>query len=224
MQTKLIAITKPDEAIGTPLTAEELIVYIARVSNPANQHNMETGWKLIRYLIKHKHWSPFEHISCTFEIKTSRAIAAQILRHRSFTFQEFSQRYAQVATLETLEWRKQGKTNRQVGDEPVSLDPALNVEIDELQERSLQLYEKLIANGVAKECARMILPLNTETTIYMTGTLRSWIHYIDLRSTEGTQKEHRSIALDIKKGLEVKFPETFKALNDLAVNAVNSHP
>ena len=215
MQTTLIAITKPLNTLGTPLTPEEFIVYIARVSNPANQFNTETGWKLIRYLIKHKHWSPFEHVSCTFEIKTSRAIAAQILRHRSFTFQEFSQRYAQATDLEPIEWRKQGKTNRQVGDEAITLPSHLQYAVEEAQRNTKALYDQLIREGIAKESARMILPLSTQTTIYMSGTLRSWIHYLDLRCAEGTQKEHRSIALDIKKGLEEVFPETFKALTEL---------
>jgi len=222
MQTKLIAITQPFIKIKPDslhdMTAEQFIVYIARVSNPANQFNTETGYKLIRYLIKHKHWSPFEHVNCTFEIKTSRAIAAQILRHRSFTFQEFSQRYAEATQLETPEWRMQGKTNRQVGDEPVKLSPELQEIIDVAQSASMAAYNALIEKGIAKECARMILPLNTQTTIYMSGTLRSWIHYIDLRCTEGTQKEHREIALNIKKGLEEVFPETFKAINELNVN------
>lgn len=228
MQTKLIAITQPfikyvpegfknlHPADGFhDMTPEQFIVYIARVSNPSNQMNVETGHKLLRYLIKHKHWSPYEHVSATFEIKTSRAIAAQILRHRSFTFQEFSQRYAQATSLEPLEWRKQGKTNRQVGDEPVAIDSDLVSEISKHQAVGLELYDKLIKDGVAKETARMILPLNTQTTIYMSGTIRSWIHYLDLRCAEETQKEHREIALDIKKGLEGLFPETFKAINEI---------
>ena len=215
MQTTLIAVTKPLNTLGTPLTPEEFIVYIARVSNPANQFNTETGHKLIRYLIKHKHWSPFEHVSCTFVIKTSRAIAAQILRHRSFTFQEFSQRYAQATELEPIQWRKQGKTNRQVGDEAVTLPSHLQYAIDEAQRNTKAIYDQLINEGIAKETARMILPLNTQTTIYMSGTLRSWIHYLELRCAEGTQKEHRDIALDIKKGLEELFPETFKVLQEL---------
>ncbi len=188
MQTKLIAITKPLNTLDVPLTPEEFVVYIARVSNPANQFNTETGWKLIRYLIKHKHWSPFEHISCTFEIKTSRAIAAQILRHRSFTFQEFSQRYAQATDLEPIEWRKQGKTNRQVGDEAITLPRHLQYAVDEAQRNTKALYDQLITAGIAKESARMILPLSTQTTIYMSGTLRSWIHYLDLRCAEAPKK------------------------------------
>lgn len=220
MQTKLIAYTVPQiEATGvgrtySALSPEEFIVYIARVSNPSNQQNLKTGAKLLKYLIEHKHWSPFEHVSCTFEIKTSRAIAAQILRHRSFTFQEFSQRYAEVTEVENIEWREQGKTNRQVGDEPMYIDRDLNDEVRNVIATSKAVYGKLIKAGVAKECARMVLPLSTSTTIYMTGTLRSWIHYLDLRCSEHTQKEHRDIALDIKKRLEKTFPETFKVLNE----------
>lgn len=214
MKTTLISVTKPLVQKGQDyqLTPEEFIVYIARVSNPSNQLNTETGSKLLRYLINHKHWSPFEHISCTFEIKTSRAIAAQILRHRSFTFQEFSQRYAQATELEQIEWRKQGKTNRQVGDEPVVLPTHLQYAVEESARNAKALYDLLINEGIAKESARMILPLNTSTTIYMTGTLRSWIHYIDLRCTEHTQKEHREIALEIKESLKGIFPDTFLAL------------
>ena len=211
METKLIAITKPqiEVADGTALSPEEFIVYIARVSNPSNQLNTETGSKLLNYLVKHKHWSPFEHISITFEIKTSRAIAAQILRHRSFTFQEFSQRYAEVTELEDIEWRKQGKTNRQVGDESIVLEDHLKNTVYNLQKLIKSTYDTLIDNGIAKECARMILPLNTKTTIYMTGTLRSWVHYLDLRCAAETQKEHRDIALSIAHQLKIQFPKTF---------------
>jgi thymidylate synthase (FAD) len=211
MNTKLVAITNP-QLTTNALSPEEFIVYIARVSNPANQFNKETGPKLLNYLIKHKHWSPFEHVSCTFEIKTSRAIAAQILRHRSFTFQEFSQRYAEVNDFEPVEWRMQGKTNRQVGDEVITLPANLQSTFDNLQMLLKSTYSSLIDAGIAKECARMILPLNTSTTIYMTGTLRSWIHYLDLRCAESTQKEHRDIAVQIKNSLTQIFPHTFKAL------------
>lgn len=220
MQTKLIAITEPFTFHNREerLTPEQFVVYIARVSNPSNQLNVDTGAKLIRYLITHKHWSPFEHVSATFEIKTSRAIAAQILRHRSFTFQEFSQRYAEVTELEPLEFRLQGKTNRQVGDEPIELPWELQEEISEAQYRAQEVYRKLLNQGIAKECARMVLPLNTQTTIYMTGTLRSWIHYFDLRCHTHTQKEHRDIALSIQKDLRVYFPETFKVIDELDLN------
>jgi thymidylate synthase (FAD) len=221
MYTNLIAITNPQiEATSvnrtySALSPEEFIVYIARVSNPNNQLNLETGHKLIRYLIKHKHWSPFEHVSCTFEIKTSRAIAAQILRHRSFTFQEFSQRYAQVTELESVEWRKQGKTNRQVGDEVIKLPDHLQYAVDETLRNTEALYNQLINEGIAKECARMILPLNTSTTIYMTGSLRSWIHYLNLRCEAGTQKEHREIADSIKERLKIVFPTVFETLETM---------
>jgi len=223
MQTRLIAVTQPlIKRIVTPegtlnqpyLTAEEFIVYCARVSNPSNQNNVETGPRLLRYCVKNHHWSIFEQVSCTFEIVTSRAIAAQILRHRSFTFQEFSQRYAEITELEPIEWREQGKTNRQVGDKPVILDAALQLQVSAAQKQSYDAYQALIKAGIAKESARMILPLNTQSTIYMTGTLRSWIHYLELRCEEGTQKEHRLIALDIKKRLEEEFPETFKVINE----------
>lgn len=213
MKTKLISISNP---LTTGINnAEELISYCARVSNPTNQLNTETAPKLLNYLIKHKHWSPFEMVSATFEIKTSRAIAAQILRHRSFSFQEFSQRYAVATELENLELRKQGKTNRQVGDDPIDIGEyvELKEEIDLVQHQCLNLYNKLIAKGIAKECARMFLPLNTTTTLYMSGTIRSWIHYIELRSTEDTQKEHREIVLEIKQIFKEHFPNVSEALN-----------
>lgn len=216
MKTKLISVTKPlVTATDVPLTPEEFIVYIARVSNPSNQLNTETGPKLLKYLIKHKHWSPFEHVSATYEIVTSRAIAAQILRHRSFTFQEFSQRYAQATEIEKIEWRKQGKTNRQVGDEVITLPRHLQYAVDEVQRNTKALYDQLINEGIAKESARMILPLSTSTTIYMTGTLRSWIHYLELRCTNHTQKEHREIAYEIQTSLKGIFPETFSALETM---------
>jgi len=216
--TKLVSITKPtilgDSYIE--LSPENFIVYIARVSNPSNQLNTATSEKLIRYLIKHNHWSPFEHVYITMHIETSRAIAAQILRHRSFTFQEFSQRYAVATKLEKIELRKQGKTNRQVGDEPVSISEHIELfdKIEELQEQSLKLYNELIDKGIAKECARMLLPLNTSSTIYMTGSLRSWIHYLQIRNTQETQKEHREIAKQINDILLENFPITFNALKN----------
>lgn len=211
MNTKLISITKPHiEGIDT---AEDLISYCARVSNPSNQFNTETAPKLLKYLITHKHWSPYEMVSFTVEIKTSRAIAAQILRHRSFSFQEFSQRYSQSTSFEDIEWRMQGKTNRQVGDEEVDLSPELKYEVDATLTNCKELYDKLIENGIAKECARMVLPLNTSTTLYMSGTVRSWIHYLELRTKEDTQKEHRIIADEIKKIFIKEFPVTSCALN-----------
>jgi thymidylate synthase (FAD) len=208
---KLISITKP--TIEGLTTAEELISYCARVSNPSNQFNTTTAPKLLKYLIDHKHWSPYEMVNMCVQITTSRAIAAQILRHRSFSFQEFSQRYSQSTTFENVEWRLQGKTNRQVGDEIVEIPSQLKEEIDATLANCKELYNKLINEGIAKECARMILPLNTTTTLYMSGTIRSWIHYLQLRTKEDTQKEHRDIAQAIKKCFIKEFPITACALN-----------
>lgn len=214
MMVKLIAITSPkihgDNYIE--LSPEQFIVYIARVSNPQNQLNTVTSEKLINYLIKHKHWSPFEHVTVTFEIKTSRAIAAQILRHRSFTFQEFSQRYSAATSLEEMEWRQQGKTNRQVGEESVKLGVVEQGMVDAAQKACLKTYDYLLSIGIAKECARMVLPLNTSTTIYMTGSLRSWIHYLKIRNSKDTQKEHRDIASSIEGIMADNFPIIFNAL------------
>lgn len=213
MKVKLISLTKP--LIEGIETAEELISYCARVSNPSNQLNTETAPRLLKYCIDHQHWSIYEQAFMTVEIKTSRAIAAQILRHRSFSFQEYSQRYSKATTLENLEWRLQGKTNRQVGDEeyPMSQNLDVAVVVHEAQQKCIKAYEKLIESGVAKECARMILPLNTSTTLYMSGSIRSFIHYLQLRTKEDTQKEHREIALQIKKIFVKEFPATSCALN-----------
>lgn len=215
MEVKLVSITQPSiEGIHTP---EELVTYCARVSNPSNQMNTETAPRLLRYLIKHKHWSPFELVDMTVEIKTSRAIAAQILRHRSFSFQEFSQRYAEATSIEPIEYRKQGKTNRQVGDEPFEPEigghPATEI-VPLILQRNLKLYEELIEVGVAKECARMVLPLATSTTLYMKGSLRSWIHYLDLRTAIETQKEHRDIAIQIQNIFSNNFPNITEALKN----------
>ena len=215
METKLVSITKPHiEGISN---AEELIVYTARVSNPENQMNMETAPRLLAYLIKHKHWSPFEMVDVTFEIKTSRAIAAQILRHRSFSFQEFSQRYSPVQEMEPVQLRKAGATNRQSSLEV--FDPTLrgvaqaSEAIASLNELTNKVYNDLLDAGVAKECARMILPLTTQTTIYMKGSIRSWIHYLDIRCDEHTQLEHREIELAIREELRQHFPNIFSALD-----------
>jgi thymidylate synthase (FAD) len=211
---KLISISSPqvEGENHSMLSAEQFIVYIARVSNPSNQLNTATSEKLLKYLIKHKHWSPFEHVYITVEIKTSRAIAAQILRHRSFTFQEFSQRYSESTTLEDLEWRMQGKSNRQVGEDVINLNVVDKGMVDAAQKACLKTYEYLLSIGIAKECARMVLPLNTSTTIYMTGSLRSWVHYLFIRNTKETQKEHRVIAQQIQDILKEKFPITFTSL------------
>lgn len=206
MNVKLVSLTS--SVIKDIETPEELIVYCARVSNPSNQLNKETSPKLLRYLIQHAHWSPFELCSMGVEIQTSRAIAAQILRHRSFSFQEFSQRYSTATQTEELQFRLQGKTNRQVGDEeyPLSQNLDIAVMVHEAQQKCLKAYDKLIESGIARECARMVLPLNTQTTLYMSGTIRSWIHYLDLRTKPDTQKEHRDIALAIQSIFKEKFP------------------
>lgn len=209
MSVKLIAITKP--VVDGINTAQDLIGFCARISNPSNQLNLETAPKLLKYLITHKHWSPYEMASATVEIVTSRAIAAQILRHRSFSFQEFSQRYSASTKLTNIEWREQGKTNRQVGDNPIELSEELTEAVEKHQSQSLNLYSELIGAGIAKECARMVLPLNTETTMYMAGTIRSFIHYIDLRSQKDTQKEHQ----DIANGLKVIFSDQFPVISEV---------
>jgi thymidylate synthase (FAD) len=216
MKVELKSVTVPVQELQDKgiKTAEDFIVYCARVSNPPNQYNTETSERLINYCIKHQHWSIFEQAYCTFEIVTSRAIAAQILRHRSFTFQEFSQRYSAATELEDLYFRSQGKTNRQVGDKdfPISQHIDLAAQVDELQQKSLRVYNNLVDTGVARECARMILPLNTQTTLYMSGSVRSFIHYIELRSKQDTQREHRDIALWMKEIFVKTFPTIAKAL------------
>jgi len=210
MNVKIVAITKPQ--IEGLETSEDLIGYCARVSNPTNQLNTETAPKLLKYCIDHGHWSIFEQASMTVEIKTSRAIAAQILRHKSFSFQEFSQRYSEVTEIETLELRKQAEKNRQ-SSEDVMNDTVLNNVAKYSIDFSIKTYEKLLREGVAKECARMVLPLCVQTTLYMSGNIRSWINYLMLRTKEDTQKEHRDIALEIQKIFSSNFPNISKALN-----------
>ena len=219
MKVTLKSVSLPTEELQKQgiKTSEDFIVYCARVSNPQNQFNTETNEKLINYCIKHQHWSIFEQAFCTIEVVTSRAIAAQILRHRSFTFQEFSQRYATATELEQYELRKQGKTNRQVGEEIYDTsfstgDVELGIELGQLKHNALRLYEKMISKGIARESARMILPLQTQTTLYMSGSVRSFIHYIDLRSKQDTQKEHRDIAISMKRIFVQTFPTIAKAL------------
>jgi thymidylate synthase (FAD) len=211
MAVKLISLTNPlVEGINN---AEELIVYCARVSNPSNQLNVETSPKLIRYCIEHGHWSIFEQASMCVEIKTSRAIAAQIIRHKSFSVQEFSQRYSTSTSFEDIEFRMQGKTNRQVGDDVVDLSFELQTHVDTALSFCKNAYNKLIDQGIAKECARMILPLTTSTTLYLNGTVRSFIHYLQLRTKKDTQKEHRDIALEIQNIFKQQFPNISNALN-----------
>ena len=208
MAVKLISCT-PD--------AERLMGYIARVSNPANQDN-ENVAGLLAYCLKHNHWSVFEQAHITLEIKTTRDIAAQILRHRSFTFQEFSQRYAAVTSIAELpDLRLQDTKNRQNSIEVSDPETALmvndfHVRIHDLFTQAQDLYEEMLKFGIAKECARKILPLNTETTIYMTGNIRSWINYINLRSGNGTQLEHMDIAIEAKEVIATQLPIVAKAL------------
>jgi thymidylate synthase (FAD) len=208
MTVKLISIT-PD--------AEQTMAYIARVSNPANQDNQNYA-KLLAYCIKHNHWSVFEQSSMTLEIETNRGIAAQILRHRSFTFQEFSQRYADTNLLSSdiplPELRRQDTTNRQNSIDDLDEERVfvMNKMIQDLFRDSQEVYNYLLGQGVAKECARFVLPLATPTRIYMTGSCRSWIHYINLRSAHGTQKEHMDIALACREVFKEQFPSVSEAL------------
>ena len=195
---------------------EQTMAYIARVSNPSNQDN-ENYAGLLRYCIKHQHWSVFEQSSMTLEIETTRGLAAQVLRHRSFTFQEFSQRYADAKLLETIELpelRRQDSKNRQNSID--DLDPAvvekLEKQMNTLFSSAFSLYNQMLDSGVAKECARMVLPLCTPTRIYMTGSCRSWIHYINLRSAHGTQKEHMDIANACRKVFIEQFPTVSESL------------
>jgi len=203
---KLVSVT-PD--------AEKTIVYCARVSNPAGQSN-ENYVKLIRYLIKHKHWSPFEMANMVVEINTTRAISAQVLRHRSFAFQEFSQRYSDVGSLGSPsipDLRRQDLKNRQnsIDDVPQAQVAAYRRRISELFEDSEHLYKEMVSSGIAKECARGILPMNSRTRLYMNGTIRSWIHYLQIRASVETQLEHREIALQVMDIFEEQLPTIYEA-------------
>ena len=208
MNVKFVSIT-PD--------AEKTMAYIARVSNPSNQQN-ENYSGLLKYCIKHNHWSVFEQSSMTLEIETTRGLAAQILRHRSFTIQEFSQRYADTKLLDDKiplpKLRKQDLKNRQNStddlDEFIVQD--FELEMEKLFNSSMQLYNKMLDSGVAKECARFVLPLATPTRLYMTGSCRSWVHYINLRSAHGTQKEHMDIAHKCRDIFVERFPNVSEAL------------
>ena len=207
-QIKLISVT-PD--------AEKQMAYCARVSNPNNQDN-ENYAGLLRYCIKHHHWSIFEQAYMTLEIETTRAIAAQILRHRSFTFQEFSQRYAQsneLGKIKLPDLRRQDTKNRQnsIDDVDPFVKQKLEAQMITLFSSAQSLYNQMIQEGIAKECARMVLPLCTPTRIYMSGSVRSWIHYIELRSANGTQKEHMDIAEGCRKVFTEQFPIVSKALD-----------
>ena len=195
--------------------AEDLIAYMARVSNPANQSNTQTSARLIRYLIDHQHWSPFEMVNMCVSIETTRSIAAQILRHRSFSFQEFSQRYARVEKQAGIpELRRQDTKNRQnsIDDLDEVMKKHLQFRIGSHYSNCYGLYKELLDAGVAKECAREVLPLAAPTTMYMNGSIRSWLHYCDLRTGHGTQKEHAQIADQIKDLLHQLLPNVCKAM------------
>ena len=208
MKVKLITVTP---------NAEETMGYVARVSNPNNQDNPKVAG-LLGYCIKHQHWSVFEQAHMTLEIETTRGIAAQILRHRSFTYQEFSQRYANtnmLGQIDVPDLRSQDDKNRQnsIDDIPQDQKARLQGQIQRYFSEGIDLYNELIREGIAKECARFVLPLATPTRIYMTGSVRSWIHYIDLRSAHGTQKEHMDIAEACRQIFIEQFPIVSTALD-----------
>jgi thymidylate synthase (FAD) len=216
---KIIAVTQPlieshKDLANNPvyMTPNEFIAYTARVSNPSNQHNTLTSEKLLKYLIEHKHWSPFEMVSITMEINTTRDISHQIIRHRSFSFQEFSQRYADPTkdmSFVTREARLQDAKNRQnsIETDDEYIDSAWYSFQVNIMEDAKDIYENAIAMGIAKEQCRAILPEGLTTTrLYMSGTLRSWIHYVDVRAEEGTQKEHRQVALAAQEEILGHFP------------------
>jgi thymidylate synthase (FAD) len=232
-EVNLVGITKPNAGTTGCFTADELIAYTARVSNPNNQNNTETAPKLISYLIRENHWSPFEMVSVTMEIKTTRDISRQIIRHRSFSFQEFSQRYAVSENFTRREARLQDTKNRQNSVELDGIEDfgkggnktpheRLYEDWSMRQARVIntakEAYEWALNNGIAKEQARAVLPEgNTETTLYMAGTLRSWIHYCDLRRGNGTQKEHMVVADQVWDVLKIHFPDVTAAVESLNV-------
>jgi len=214
MNTRITAVTAPriDRAVDSnesssfnKMTPEEYIIWAARVSSPENRLNHKTAPKLLNYLITAGHWSPFEMVSIGVEIVTSRAIATQLLRHRSFSFQEFSQRYAKVEAIEDVELRYQATENRQSSTD-VCTEEWLEKEVTRHLNCSQDLYAMLLKEGIAKECARMVLPLATQTTLIMHGTLRSWIHFLDQRCDGHAQKEAQEIAVDIRRQIAAEFP------------------
>jgi thymidylate synthase (FAD) len=210
MSAKLIWITP---------AAEHQIEYCARVSNPKGQQTLDTTGKLLRYLVKHKHWSPFEMASCCFEINTTRDISAQILRHRSFSFQEFSQRYASTTEglggIDIPQLRRQDQTNRQNSTNDLTKEEtqAFYRQISSLFEDTEHLYQEMLSSGVAKESARKILPMNSPTRLYMAGTIRSWIHYLQVRRGPETQVEHRLIAEEINRILNDEMPNLWEVIS-----------
>lgn len=214
MKVELVSITKPVKKELEAFSSEELMAFVARVSNPSNQMNTKTTSKLLGYCIQHSHWSVFEHINMTVEITTSRAIAAQILRHRSFVFQEFSQRYAEAVANEVVEARRQDTKNRQNSISDMSDEDKdwFSRQQNRLWKEAKAEYDEALRRGIAKEQARFLLPLSTQTTLYMTGNVRNWIHYISLRSENGTQKEHADIAKEIRNIFIEQFPAISHAL------------
>jgi thymidylate synthase (FAD) len=213
MKVRLIGYTQPPEDIVGLDDLQDIVAYCARVSNPSNQINSETSGKLLDYLIKHKHWSPFEMCSATLEVETTRDIARQFLRHRSFSFQEFSQRYADIRDLTNSivirKARLQDEKNRQNSKitDDVQLHLAWEVHQRDIWQQAMKSYKWAIDNGIAKEQARVILPEgNTPSRLYVNGTLRSWIHYIELRTANGTQLEHMELAKEIAKVITKIFP------------------
>ena len=224
MKVKLISYSKPSEfttyGYNMPLNCQDLVAFCARVSNPSNQSNTKTANKLLNYLIKHKHWSPFEMVSACIEINTTRDIARQILRHRSFSFQEFSQRYANpVEELEfvTREARMQDTKNRQNSIEisDRSIQDKWQQEQNKVIEVCQQVYKNAIEKGIAKEVARAVLPEGlTKSRLYMNGTIRSWIHFIELRSANGTQKECSDVAVACAQAISKIFPMATDFINE----------
>ena len=217
MSVSLVGMTQPSAATGCH-AANELIAYTARVSNPDNQNNPKTASKLLGYLIKHEHWSPFEMVSVTMEIITTRDISRQIIRHRSFSFQEFSQRYAVSNQFKTRKCRLQDSKNRQnsIETEDKELAESWNMAQKRVINAAKDAYKWALENGIAKEQARAVLPEgNTETTLYMSGTLRSWVHYCKLRMANGTQKEHIEIAEKCWDVISQHFPDVAKAVEEL---------
>ena len=217
MRSLMTTTDTPIKLISVTPDAEKTIAYVARVSNPANQEN-EKFAGLLRYCIKHGHWSVFEQAFMTLEINTTRGLAAQILRHRSFTYQEFSQRYQDVSHIREdiplPELRSQDEKNRQNSIDDV--DPAIVEKYNEKMRKhfdaSIDLYKAMLHDGIAKECARFVLPLATPTRLYMTGSVRSWIHYIELRSAHGTQKEHMDLVENVRTVFKEQFPTVSEAL------------
>ena len=214
MQVSLNAITNAlvKNENGMTMGTEEYMIYCARVSSEVRK-KCETAPNLMNYLINHGHWSPFEMVSIGIEIKTSRAIAQQMLRHRSFSFQEFSQRYAEVSNMEPVQLRYQADKNRQSSTDAVAPEDHIHDEVEAHILKGVALYERMISENVAKECARFVLPLTTETTIVMHGTLRSWIHFFDQRCSEHAQLEIQQIAYAAREEISQVCPWTAEALN-----------